>query len=139
MMNDESSKLLVVQLNGTPILEYDRDKKLSQAQHESLLLIDEKLNQGITLHDTFIARPDLEQRVEFISANLISALLSERKEDEALAASSCAYLARTLPDLKQVKAQEENGQVTIELVFDRAYRQETKMNYMSLDKITTRQ
>ncbi len=138
-MNDENSKLLVVQLNGAPILEYDRDKKLSRAQHESLRLIDEKLGQGITLHNTFIARPDLEQRVEFITANLVSALLGERNEDEALAASSCAYLARTLPDLKQIKAQEENGQITIELVFDRAYQQETKINYTPLDKIITRQ
>lgn len=135
-MSNKSAKLLVVLVNGSPILEYDRDKKLSEAQHDSLKLMDEKLDQGITLGGQFIPQPDLEQRIEFVAANLISALLTE---EDVLAAASCAYLAKALPDLKQVKALEESGTVSIELIFDREYQPETKMNYMPLDKITSRQ
>lgn len=135
-MGEELSKLLVVQLNGIPVIEYDRTRELSPVQRESLHLMDEKLAQGITLHGRLIAQPALEQRVEFISANLIAALLNESDDNEALVASNCAYLANVLPDLQQVKAVEDDGQVRIELIFDRAWRQETKMNYVPLSRIT---
>ncbi len=135
-MDAKSSQLLVIVVNGTPILEYDRSQQLSKLQNESLELIDEKLDRGITLSDKFIPQPNLEQRVEFVAANLISALLHE---EEVLAAASCAYLARALPDLKQIKALEEEGTVSIELIFDREFQPEEKMNYIPLEKITPRQ
>ncbi len=138
-MDKESSRLLVVQLNGEAVLEYDRGKPLSKAQHESLRRMDEKLARGITLHGKFIAQPALAQRVEFISANLIAALLNEGDDNEAMVASSCAYLAKVLPDVQQVKAVEADGRVGIELIFDRPWRRETKINYVPLSTITTRQ
>ena len=133
-MNDGASALLVVVLNGSPIIEFDRNKPLSDAQKESLKLMDEKLDQGITLDDQFYSKPVLEQRVEFVAANLFSALLTD---EEVLAAASCAYLAMSLPDLKQIKGREENGQISIELIFDREYLKEVKLKFLPLDKITT--
>lgn len=133
-MNDTSSNLLIVVLNGTPALELDRDKKLSDAQKESLKLMDEKLDQGITLSEEFYTNPSLEQRIEFVAANLFTALLNEQ---EVLAAASCAYIANSLPELKQIKAIEKDGMVSIELIFDREYQKEMKMNFMPLNKITT--
>lgn len=133
-MNDKVSNLLVVLLNDSPTLEFDRDKQLSDAQKESLKLMDEKLDQGISLGEEFYTNPSLEQRIEFVAANLVTALLNER---EVLAAASCAYIANSLPELKQIKAIEKNGMISIELIFDREYQQELKMNFMPLDKITT--
>lgn len=127
-----NSNLLVVQVNGTPMLEYDRSKTLSTAQQQSLSLMDEKLNNGLTLGETHIAKPNLEQRVEFISANLIAAVLND---NEILAAASCAYIAHALPDLKQIKALEENGEVSIELIFDRDYQPEEKLNFVPIESI----
>ena len=135
-MNTKSSNVLMIVVNGSPILEYDRNQQLSAVQNESLKLMDEKLDQGITLGETFIPQPNLQQRVEFVAANLISALLND---EEVLAAASCAYLAKALPDVKQIKALEEQGTVSIELIFDREYQPEEKMNYIPLDKITPRQ
>ena len=135
-MNTKSSNVLMIVVNGSPILEYDRNQQLSAVQNESLKLMDEKLGQGITLGNTFIPQPNLQQRVEFVAANLISALLND---EEVLAAASCAYLAKALPDVKQIKALEEQGTVSIELIFDREYQPEEKMNYIPLDKITPRQ
>lgn len=130
-MTNNKSSLLIVVVNKTPILEYDREKALSDAQHESLRLMDETLEQGFNLGDEFIASPNLEQRVQFVTANLISATLNEQ---DVLAAASCAYLAKALPDLKQVKAVENNGEVSIELIFDREYQKEVAMEFVPPNK-----
>ena len=124
--------ILVVQVNGAPMLEYDRAKTLSAAQQQSLFLMQEKLDKGLTLNENYIANPTLEQRVEFISANLIAAILND---DEVPAAASCAYLAHVLPELKQIKALEENGEISIELIFDRDYQPEEKLNFIPLKNI----
>ncbi len=134
-MNDNPSGILVVQVNGTPLLEYDRSQTLSPKQHESLGQMDEKLDQGIFLNDQFITRPDREQRVEFMTANLVSALL---EEEDGVAAASCAYLAKALPELKQIRALEQEGTISIELIFDREYQKELQMNFVPLDKLTAR-
>lgn len=126
-MSNNSSALLVVQVNGTPMLEYDRTKTLSPIQEQSLTLMEEKLSQGLTLGNEHIPNPSLEQRIEFVAANLISATLND---EEVLAAASCAYIAHALPELKQVKALEKNGEVSIELIFDREYQPEEKLNFV---------
>jgi hypothetical protein len=127
---------LVVSINGSPILEYDRTKALSAAQKQSLALMEEKLDRGLSLGDKYISNPSLEQRIEFVAANLISAVLND---EEVLAAASCAYLAHALPDLKQIKALEKNAEVSIELVFDREYQAEEKLNFVPLEKINKNQ
>lgn len=132
---NEINKLLVVQVNGTPMLEYDREKSLSTAQQESLKLMEEKLAQGFNLGGQLINQPKLEQKIEFVTANLISAILND---DEILAAASCAYVAHALPELKQIRALENNGEVSIELVFDRAYQPEEKLNFTPLEQITSK-
>ena len=130
-MSKSNSPILVVVVNKTPLLEYDREKILSSAQHESLRLMDETLEKGFNLGDQFITKPNLEQRVQFVAANLISAALNE---EDMLAAASCAYLAKALPDLKQVKALENNGEVSIELIFDREYQEEVAMEFIPPNK-----
>lgn len=126
-MNDNSSALLVVQVNGTPMLEYDRTKTLTPVQEQSLTLMEEKLSQGLNLNNEHIPNPSAEQRIEFVAANLISATLND---EEVLAAASCAYIAHALPELKQIKALEKNGEVSIELIFDREYQPEEKLNFV---------
>ena len=132
---DEPTGVLVVQVNGTPLLEYDRDRALSPKQKASLTMLDEKLDQGILLNDQFITLPNDEERIEFMTAHLVTALLEDK---EGIAAASCAYLAKMLPELKQVRAIEKDGTVSIELIFDREYQKELQMNYVPRDKLTSR-
>ena len=134
MTENKNSLLLVVQINGSAVLEYNREKELSSAQLESLNLMEKKLSQGIELGNTKISSPSLEQKIEFVTANLISAVLTDK---EMLAAASCAYLANTLPDLKQIKAIENDDEVSIELIFDREYQAEEKLNFTPIEKITS--
>ena len=134
-MNEKAPDRLVVQLNGTPVLEYDRGQALSAGQRESLQRMEEKLDRGILLGEQFVSRPTRQQRVEFVAANLVAALL---EDEEVVAAASCAYLAMVLPELKQVKAIEKEGDVAIELVFDREYHKEEMMSFVPLDRLKAR-
>jgi len=134
-MTERPAGVLVIQVNGTPVLEYDRSRSLSAGQLESLQRMDEKLDQGIRLNDRFVTRPQPEQRVEFVSANLVAALL---EDNDAVAAASCAYLAHTLPELKQVRAVEKKGEVAIELIFDREYQTEQQLNFVPMDRLKAR-
>ena len=132
---DKPEARLVVQINGEPVLEYDRARALSAKQRASLMMLDEKLDGGILLNGEFITSPSEQERVEFMAGHLVSALL---EDDEGIAAASCAYLAKVLPELKQVKAGEKDGVVSIELVFDRDYQEESQMKFVPLDELRSR-
>ena len=132
---EKFTDVVVVQVNGTPLLEYDRNQALSAKQKASLSMLDGKLDEGILLNGEFITLPSEQERVEFMSAHLVSALL---EDDEGIAAASCAYLVRVLPDLKQVRAQEKDGEISIELIFDREYQKESQMNFVPIDRLKSR-
>ncbi len=134
-MSEKTPGVLVILLNGTPMLEYDRGQALSDRQRESLQRMEEKLDQGILLGERFVTRPERQQRVEYMAANLVAALL---EGEDVAAAASCAYLAMALPELKQVKALEKEGNVAIELVFDREYCKEEKLSFVPQDRLKAR-
>ena len=96
-MNDN---MMAVFLNGIAQLEYDRDKLMPDHQAAYLDKMDAKMDAGILLGGETIKNPDQNQRTQFAAANLASALHSA---DESMAAAMCSYLAIRLPELKQVK------------------------------------
>lgn len=116
---------MAVLLNGIAQLEYDRDKALPPQQELYLDKMDHKMDEGIEAGDTIISDPDLNQRAQFVAANLAHAILSDQ---EATAAALCTYLANRLPELKQVKithaSEDEGGELSIELVFDEEYQKQ---------------
>jgi len=116
---------LVVVINGDPVIEYDRGKQLPKPQHEYLDRMDQFMDSGITIGTTTTKEPNIVQRATFVANNLIEAL---RADDEPIMAAACAYLANRLPDLKQVKAEERQDQTTVELVFDKPYGPEVKVD-----------
>ena len=109
---------LAVTVNGEVKLEYDREKPLSPQQLEYLDSMDEKMAQGFEYNGEFITSPDQNQRAQFVTVNLIQALLTD---DEQRMAAMCSYLALRLPELKQVQAVTQAGTFTADLVFDKAY------------------
>ena len=131
-MKDQNSTKLMVLINNVPQIEFDRAFELTESQNNSLQLIDKKLNQGFELHGIKLENPTHEDKIQFVSANLISSLLAD---DDEVAAASCAYIAKLLPDLKQIKSIEKNGEISIELVFDKDHRQESKLNFVPADQL----
>jgi len=108
------SKLSII-FNGTPELEYDRNKPLQDQQLLYLDKMDEKMDAGITIGDTEVASPDSNQRTQFVAANLAHAIKSNQ---EPAMASLCSYLAIRMPDVQQVIIDERNDGIEIEFNFE---------------------
>jgi len=109
------SNKLTILLNRIAQLEYHRDRPLPEHQALHLDNMDQKMDQGILLGDTTIDNPDINQRAQFVAANLVHAI---KNDQEANAAAMCTWLANRLPELKQVKIEEQGNEVSINLVFD---------------------
>jgi hypothetical protein len=118
------SNHLVVSFNGDSQIEYDRDKPLPIQQEQFLSRMDCELKQGFDLGGERIDNPDLQKRAQFVASNLLEAVVNG---EEQKAAAMTAYLAVFLPDLKQVKAVETPEGVLIDLVFDREYSKEVRV------------
>jgi len=109
------SEKLAVLLNGVSQIEYDRSRALPDIQREYLARLDRRLDRGVEINGEHIEKPDRVQRAQFVAVHMIHAIKSE---NEPLAAATCTYLADRLPDLKQVKADEDGEEISIDLVFD---------------------
>ncbi len=113
------NNIFAVLLNNVPQLEYDRTKPLPERQYQFLENMDQELNQQIVIGEQLIQKPSLEEKAQFVAINLVNAL---KTSNEGLAAAMCSYLALRVPDLKQVKVNEDQeGKVLIDMVYDEDY------------------
>jgi hypothetical protein len=124
-----SANIMAVLLNGIAQLEYDRNKLLPDHQALYLDKMDKKMDEGILVGDETIKNPNLNQRTQFTVANLAHAI---KANDESTAAALCSYLAIRLPELKQVKIEDNEGKFSIEMVFDEDYRKQVAVQFTGL-------
>jgi hypothetical protein len=120
------SNIMAVLLNGIAQIEYDRDKLLPAHQAAYLDKMDATMDNGILVGAETVRNPDTNQRAQFAAANLVHAL---KTDDEAMAAAMSSYLAIRLPELKQVRIEETGSEVSVELVFDTAYRRQVAVAF----------
>jgi hypothetical protein len=120
------SSIMAVLLNGIAQIEYDRDRLLPAHQAAYLDKMDATMDKGILIGDETVRKPDQNQRAQFAVANLVHAL---KTDDESLAAAMCSYLAIRLPELKQVRIEEVDDEVAVELVFDQEYRRQVAVTF----------
>lgn len=118
---------MAVLLNGVAQLEYDRDVVLTEYQKAYLDTMDKKMDDGVTIDSKKVANPDINQRVQFVTANMINAM---KEGNEGMVSALCTYVATRLPDLKQIKIDENNEEMTIDLVFDEDYKGQVKVTLM---------
>lgn len=123
------SNMMAVFLNGIAQLEYDRNKLMPDHQAAYLDKMDAKMDAGIFLDGEMIANPDLNQRTRFAAANLAAAL---KNNDESMAAAMCSYMAIRMPELKQLKIEDDDGEISIELIFDEDYRKQVAVDFTGL-------
>ena len=109
------SDILAIHMNGTSVVEYDREKPLGEQQLTYLERMDSKMDLGVTLNEEFVIDPDPLQRAHFVASQLVQGLVAE---NEQLIAATCAWLALRVIDLKQVRVSDSDGTYTIDLVFD---------------------
>ena len=122
-----SEKLTIV-LDEQAVLEYDRNKALSDSQLTYLDKMDEAMENGINVGQEKIESPDLQQKAQFVALQLVRSL---HDENDAVIAASCSYLANRMPDLLQVVAKTMEGKgFYCDLVFDKPYVQEASVQFM---------
>ena len=122
--------IFAVLLNGIAQIEYDRNKPLPDYQAAYLDKMDKKMDAGILIDNTTIEHPDLNQRAQFVAANLHATMKSN---DEEMTAALCTWLANRLPDLQQLRFEEDGDRVSIDLVFDEAYQKQTAVSFKKLN------
>ena len=124
--------IFAVLLNGVAQLEYDRNKPLTEYQTRYLDSMDEKMNNGFEIGGETITQPDLNQKTQFVAANLLHALQSG---DEGMTSALCTWLATRHPDLKQLKYDDRgnDGNVAIELVYDEEYSPQVAVSFSKLN------
>jgi len=115
-----------VLLDGVAQLEYDREKLLPDHQAAYLDKMDEKMSEGISIGEKKIKNPDINQRAQFVVANLLHAI---KTDNEQVAGAMCSYLAIRLPELKQVKINEQNGEVSIEFDYENEYTNQVTVQF----------
>lgn len=123
------SNIMAVLFNGIAQMEYDRDKALPEQQRQYLEKMDEKMDAGITLGDQAIADPDVNQRAQFVAQSLAQAIKDDK---ESMAAALTSWLASRMPELKQVKMEEAEAGISIELVFDEEYGNQVAVQFNGL-------
>lgn len=118
---------MAVLLNGVAQLEYDREKPLTDYQKTYLNNMDKKMDEGIDIDGELVKSPDDNAKAQFIVGNLLEAM---KTDNAGLTSALCTYLADSMPELKQLKIDEENGEVSVEFVFDEQYKGQTAVSFV---------
>ncbi len=124
------SDYFAVLLNEIAQLEYNRKVALTEYQLGYLDAMNEKMDAGIDIAGETITEPNLEQKTQFVAANLLQAMQSG---NEGMSSALCTWLAHHHPDLKQLKYTEDDGNVTIELVYDEDYGKQVPVSFDKLN------
>ena len=122
------SDSMVVLVNGEALFEYDRTKPLPENQRQYLDRMDRQMDDGITLGNEAIEKPDQQQRAQFVAFTLVTAI---QQDNEAVIAAMNSYLAVRYPDLKQVKADtdQNSNKVMFDLIFDQEHKNQVKVSF----------
>lgn len=118
---------LTVVLDGVSQLEYQRDRPLTEKQRQYLDNLDRDMDAGVELGGRRIESPNALQRAQFVAMQLLQAV---RDGNEPVAAATCAYLANRISDIKQVRGTMRGGLLSVDLVFDKAYAKEMKVEFV---------
>lgn len=130
-MSELDSKLVFV-LNDNPELEFDRSAAMSESQLTDLDRLEHKMDAGILLETTRIENPSPGDRATYMANQLVSAY---REGKEGISAICMAYLATRQPELKQIKAHIHPDRITIQLLFDRPYSMEQRLEFVHKDRL----
>lgn len=120
------SSMLVVVINGQSVLEYDRNVRLPGHQRAYLDRMDNDMDAGISLGESYLETPNPLQKAQFVAMRLLNALSAG---EDGMVAATCAYIANRIPELKQIRAVEKDDEITFDFVFDQDYQPETKLEF----------
>ncbi len=133
MTSKTNNTPFIVSLNSSKVLEYFRDRELTNKQIHDLEKAEKKLTSGIYFAGKFISSPSPQEKAVFMANQLAMAL---DEDNEAALAISCAYLATRYPDLKQLKLTNHEGQLSIELINDKEFSDQVPIKFIARKDLT---
>ena len=78
--------------------------------------MDADMDDGFSLAGQVVEQPDNMQRVHFVAMQLFQSFM---RENERLRAASCAWLCQRAPELREVKVEDSEEEVSLELIMDK--------------------
>lgn len=105
--------VISVLVNNEPVYEFSRDIILEKNQLAFLDKMDSDMTKGFKIQGKLIQQPDATQCATFVAMNLIKAL---QQGNESVINSSCAYLITRKPALIEVRADDFEKSVKVELI-----------------------
>lgn len=109
------SNFLKIIYNNETVLEYDRNTRLPGKRRQFLDVMDMDMDEGISVSGDIVEFPDINQKAKYVAMNLISGL---HKKDDVLISVTAAYLVNRVPKLKQIKANECDDEISMELFYE---------------------
>lgn len=108
------SDTLSVYINNKNVHEYKKTR-LPGLERQFLDGMDLDMDEGIELNGELIASPNKDQRAHYVIMCLLHGIENESK---GMISSTCRYLANRLPELKKIRAIDENDNFTFDLIFN---------------------
>ena len=128
MTSKPNNTPFIVSLNSNKVLEYFRDRKLTNKQVQDLERAEKKLIAGRHLAGKFISSPNPQEKAVFMANQLATAL---DEDNETALGICCAYLATRYPDLKQLKLTNHEGRLSIELINDKEFSDQAPIKFVA--------
>ena len=128
MINHSDNTPFIVSLNANKVLEFRRDRNLSDKQLNDLAKLDAKLNAGIHIAGKFIQSPNTQEKAIFIAHQIANALNNDNEPTLALA---CAFLATRYPELKQLVISTHEDRISFELINDKEFAEQAPIKFVS--------
>jgi len=109
------SNQLSVYLNGTKVLDYDKNTRQPGKQRQFLDGMDLDMDEGIELNGEIVDSPNKMQRANYVAMSLLYGI---EKNSEGMISATSGYLANRFPELKQIRSIEHGDEITMDLIFN---------------------
>ena len=106
--------ILSVFVNGKKVLVHEKTRQPGQ-QRKFLDGMDIDMDEGIELNGTLFDSPDKMQRAHYVAMSLLYGI---EKENEGMISATSSYLANRLPELTQIRAFENDKEISLELIYN---------------------
>lgn len=107
--------MLSIYINGKKVLDYDKNARLPGKQRQFIDSMDLDMDEGIDINGEIISSPDKMQRANYVAMNLLYGI---EHNSEGMIGATCGYLANRVPELKEIRSIEDNGEITMNLIFN---------------------
>jgi len=108
--------MLQLVVNGETVVEYEPQARLPGHIRDFLARMDADMDDGFSLAGQVVEQPDDLQRVHFVAIQLFQSFM---RENHRLRAASCAWLCQRMPQLREVKVEDSEEEISLELIMDK--------------------